>query len=146
MTLRPMTLGRWVEFLALLPATLVVMPLVGIYLFWAPIRLLASGLSDLTAAVSMVGLLLAGVWSVGSMVAVWCLVLFGLEEIAHRLPLRLFAVTSPIVGLALALIMTPPMVRLSRPLVLTDFMGLMLLGPVLVGLRYLPRLIRPRRN
>ena len=145
-----MTWGRWVElvFGAIIPT-----------IVWGGIAVIALG----AAVAGFFGVSVSYGWVmktvglaalcsflvpvVGGLVAMWFLVLYGVEQVNHRPILRWFSMLLGIVAVLFGVCMLVE----SRTWFVKDLMKdswttvlgtISIVGPMIVGLRYLPRLIR----
>ncbi len=146
--------------------TLFVIPLVVIYLLYGYGMLLWVERRDPTGlgmghVMGLVFGILVGIISVGAVLFLWCVILFGPDQISHRPLLRLLSVGTGILGMAVALYLVLGGVLgeakdffihyrshtldrfFGRVWYSTDWVLLVLIGPIAaVGLRYLPRLLK----
>ena len=167
---QPMTRGQWAELIvgAVLP-TLFVIPLVVVYLLYGYGMLLWFELRDpagmgMGDVMGLVFGILVGTISVGAVFSQWCLILFGSEQISQRPFLRLLSIGTGILGLAVALYIVLESVLgeakeflihcrshtldrfFGRVLHSSDWVPLVLIGPIAVGLRYLPQLLKGKNK
>ncbi len=107
MKLQPMTRARWVElfFGAILP-TIVILPVTVLFLCID----MGGGLLISITNPTVEGeyfwgrllLLLSGIFTVGSFISLWLLILYGVNEINRHPRLRLFVIVTAILGLLIA--------------------------------------------
>ena len=143
MKLRPMTWGRWMEFVfgALIP-TVVWGWLAVIALGAVVVGFLGASYGWVAKIAGLVSMGLIFVPLVGGLVALWLLTLYGVEQVNQRSALRWFSI---LIGIA-ALILGGWNLVYSIESPRKDFTGVLvnisLIGPMIVGLKYLPQLIR----
>ena len=154
MKLRPMIWVRWVELMfgAFLP-TIFIVPF---FVTLLGISLLGISVSGFSAQV--IPALLLVIIPMGAVVLLWLLILCGPEQINQRPILRWLTLTMDILGFAYVLLFFVPTLFIEwkvvflrpvsfsfRTIVRGDdwrFLCMGVIGPVIVGLRYLPALLR----
>ena len=137
MKICPMTWGRWLEILVgALPPTVYVTPL-----------LLAAATSRRVPLLwALYGLTLPLL----AIVSLWCVILFGPEQVNQRPAFRWFILVTGVAGLLEVFYFAAVILLKSKSLFAGQygyspffcFLLLALVGPLLVGLRYLPKLIK----
>ena len=143
---QPMTWGRWLELIfgAILPAILA--GFVSVFEF----KLFLEGISIAGFSGAAVPSLLSSILPVGAVIVLWLLILWGPERINRRPILRWLTLGTDIAGLAFVFIFLIPTALnewkagAQEPAVSTlkVILWLGVIGPVFVGLRHLPRLLR----
>lgn len=152
MVLRKLTWIGWIEIFigAILPAIC----LGRFVLDWfisSMYFVIASVQSDPEVFVGAMFGALIGVIGVGALVFLWVLLLMGAEWVNHRPTLRWMIIVFDICGVALSLFLLYGMVfwKLTHGRIFSwreHGAWMVLIGPVVVGLRYLPSLVRPTRG
>ena len=143
---RPMTWGRWVE--------LICGPVLATIIF-APLLFFAAIIGTISQKYGWVDFVMWAVWlfvsagGLASIFSLWRLVLLGPEEINRYPPIRRFTIATGFIALAGILVgiyvfLMSTMEKLGGSRYLGVFLFLLtgLIGPCVIWLRYLPRLLR----
>ncbi|MBI3996421.1 MAG: hypothetical protein HY352_02055 [Candidatus Omnitrophica bacterium] len=129
--MRKLTWINWLELLlGALPATLFFGP--------ATVLLLIGVVPHVWGDVDAIGIVLLGIGALACMAALWMVILAGPAWIKQRPVIRWAVIVAGIVGIGFTSFMLMLTVRRPSDLHIVVILG----GPIVVGLRYLPSLLR----